>query len=135
MTTHSNIVAWGIPWTEEPGGLPSMGSQRDPAEAIENACTHMLSEKLMVWDCHGSNVASLFPVEIFKRNPIFRNYLGCSTFTCCFSYKILEHSKLDSPEAKGNHLVDISTKNATLKGTNSSQISVMVQRDIFQVIS
>lgn len=68
-------------------------------------------------------------------NPIFGNYLGCSTFTCCFSYKILKHSKLDSPEAKGNRLVDISAKNATLKGTNSSQISVMVQRDIFQVIS
>ena len=95
----------------------------------------MLSEKLMVWECHGSNMASLFPVEIFKRNPIFRNYLGCSTFTCCFSYKILEHSKLDSLEANGNRLVDISAKNATLKGTNSSQISVMVQRDIFQVLS
>ena len=28
MTTHSNILAWRIPWTEEPGGLQSMGSQR-----------------------------------------------------------------------------------------------------------
>ena len=28
MTTHSSILAWGIPWTEEPGGLQSMGSQR-----------------------------------------------------------------------------------------------------------
>ena len=27
MTTHSNILAWRIPWTEEPGGLQSMGSQ------------------------------------------------------------------------------------------------------------
>ena len=25
---HSSILAWGIPWTEEPGGLQSMGSQR-----------------------------------------------------------------------------------------------------------
>ena len=25
---HSNFLAWRIPWTEEPGGLPSMGSQR-----------------------------------------------------------------------------------------------------------
>ena len=25
--THSGILAWRIPWTEEPGGLPSMGSQ------------------------------------------------------------------------------------------------------------
>ena len=26
--THSRILAWKIPWTEEPGGLQSMGSQR-----------------------------------------------------------------------------------------------------------
>ena len=28
MATHSSSLAWKIPWTEEPGGLPSMGSQR-----------------------------------------------------------------------------------------------------------
>ena len=29
MTTHSSILAWRIPWTEEPCGLWSMGSQRN----------------------------------------------------------------------------------------------------------
>ena len=28
MATHSSILAWRIPWTEEPGKLQSMGSQR-----------------------------------------------------------------------------------------------------------
>ena len=28
MATHSSILAWRIPWTEEHGGLQSMGSQR-----------------------------------------------------------------------------------------------------------
>ena len=28
VASHSNILAWRIPWTEEPGGLQSMGSQR-----------------------------------------------------------------------------------------------------------
>ena len=28
MATHSSILAWEIPWTEEPGGLQIMGSQR-----------------------------------------------------------------------------------------------------------
>ena len=28
MATHSSIHAWRIPWTEEPGGLQSTGSQR-----------------------------------------------------------------------------------------------------------
>ena len=27
-TTHSSVLAWRISWTEEPGGLQSMGSQR-----------------------------------------------------------------------------------------------------------
>ena len=29
MATHSSILAWRIPWMEEPSGLQSMGSQRD----------------------------------------------------------------------------------------------------------
>ena len=28
MATHSSMLGWEIPWTEEPGGLQSMGSQR-----------------------------------------------------------------------------------------------------------
>ena len=28
MATHSSVLAWRIPWTEEPGGLQSMGLQR-----------------------------------------------------------------------------------------------------------
>ena len=28
MATHPSILAWRIPWTEEPGGLQSMGSHR-----------------------------------------------------------------------------------------------------------
>ena len=30
MATHSSILAWEIPWTEEPGRLQSMGSQSQP---------------------------------------------------------------------------------------------------------
>ena len=33
MATHSSILVWEIPWTEEPGGLQFMGSQEsDPTE-------------------------------------------------------------------------------------------------------
>ena len=38
MATHSSILAWRIPWTEEPGGLQSMGSQR-----VRNDCATSLS--------------------------------------------------------------------------------------------
>ena len=32
MATHSSILAWEIPWSEEPGRLQSMGSQETPSE-------------------------------------------------------------------------------------------------------
>ena len=34
MATHSGILAWRIPWTEESGGLQSTGSQRDSTERL-----------------------------------------------------------------------------------------------------
>ena len=44
MATHSCSLAWRIPQTEEPGGLPSMGSQSQtrPTEATEHALTQRL---------------------------------------------------------------------------------------------
>ena len=33
MAIHSSILAWEIPWTEEPGGLQSMGLQESDTEA------------------------------------------------------------------------------------------------------
>ena len=32
MATHSSILAWKIPWTEDPGGLQSKGSQKSPTQ-------------------------------------------------------------------------------------------------------
>ena len=40
MAAHSNILAWTIPWTEEPGRLQSMGSQRVGMTEQLNICTH-----------------------------------------------------------------------------------------------
>ena len=36
MVTHSSILAWEIPWTEEPGGLQSLGLQRVELNATEH---------------------------------------------------------------------------------------------------
>ena len=38
--THSSILVWRIPWTEEPGGLQSMGSQRVRHKLATNIHTH-----------------------------------------------------------------------------------------------
>ena len=39
MATHSSILAWRIPWTEEPGGLQSRGLQRVGHDLVF-VCTH-----------------------------------------------------------------------------------------------
>ena len=41
MATHSNILAWEIPWTEEPSGLQPMGSQRDRHNLATKQQQHM----------------------------------------------------------------------------------------------
>ena len=40
MTTHSNILAWEIPWTEEPGGPLSMGSQKSQTRVSDENHHH-----------------------------------------------------------------------------------------------
>ena len=38
MDTHSSILAWRIPWTEDPGGLQSLGSQKVGHSEIVTIC-------------------------------------------------------------------------------------------------
>ena len=45
METHSSILAWIIPWTEEPGGLQSTGSQRVRNNGRDLACMHVQNRK------------------------------------------------------------------------------------------
>ena len=44
MATHSSILAWKIPWTEDPGGIQSTGSQGDMNEGTEHTHTHTHEE-------------------------------------------------------------------------------------------
>ena len=41
MATHSSILAWRIPWTEEPGGLQSTGLQRVWHDKSDRARMHV----------------------------------------------------------------------------------------------
>ena len=45
VTTHSNILAWRIPWTEESGGLHSIGLQRVGHDSSDLASLHAQSSK------------------------------------------------------------------------------------------
>ena len=47
--TRSNILAWKSPWTEEPGGLQSMGSQRARHERVVNMHIHTQIQLRAFW--------------------------------------------------------------------------------------
>ena len=60
MATHSSILAWRILWTEEPGGLQSMGSQRRAGG--EGEC---------VWGLWTVAISQAVPWDTWKTPPVF----------------------------------------------------------------
>ena len=53
MVTHSSVLAWRIPWTEEPGGLQSTGSLRVEHDSGSLACTlHRVLAQASLTDYH-----------------------------------------------------------------------------------
>ena len=63
MATHSSVLAWRIPWTEEPGGLQSMGSHRvghdwSDLAAVAAICIYIYTPHLypfICWCCSKDN--------------------------------------------------------------------------------
>ena len=66
MATHSSILAWRIPWTEEPGGLQSTGPHRVGRDGVTNTFTFMLRGLLI--PCPGAEPAPL-ALEGQRLNP------------------------------------------------------------------
>ena len=58
MATHSSILAWKIPWTEEPGGLLSIKSHRVGHDWSDLACMHALEKEMAT---HSSVLAWRIP--------------------------------------------------------------------------
>ena len=58
MATHSSILAWRIPWTEEPGGPQSMASQRVRHDLVTN--THMYTDK----HSHNESKETFCPLQL-----------------------------------------------------------------------
>ena len=60
MATHASVLAWRIPWTEEPGGLQSAGSQRVKHDQVTK---HTQPEGIGAW---GEGAMGTLQVEIEK---------------------------------------------------------------------
>ena len=64
MATHSSILAWEIPWTEEPGGLQSMGSQRVCYDLVTKTTTNN-NDTCSVF----KNISNVKPVSLDHQVP------------------------------------------------------------------
>ena len=78
MATHSSVLAWRIPGTVEPGGLPSMGSYRvghnwsDLAAAAELAQTHVHQASDAIQSSHPLLSASPPTFNLFQHHGLFQ---------------------------------------------------------------
>ena len=95
MANHFNILAWRIPWTEKPGGLQSIGSQRDITEWAQRACmcarmhTHTHTHTSLMFIL----LTSYLEIEIKWKWVVFFFFLSdlagdrvAPKFSCCGSY-------------------------------------------------
>ena len=73
MSTHSSILAWRIPWTEESGGLQSMESQLDTTERL----TFSLSN-IIVWRRKWQPT----PVFLPRESQGQKSLVGCRPWGC-----------------------------------------------------
>ena len=79
MATHSSILAWRIPWTEEPGGLQFMGSQRVRHDWMTNTQTQLGYYKIsgQTWPMFQSLCLSCDQLGC-----IFSRVRGSQRYTC-----------------------------------------------------
>ena len=90
MATHSSTLAWRIPWTEEPGGLQSTGSQRvghDWATSLTHSFLNCENSWISL-----ENVEDLLKKIVSKYHSFSFNFLLCSLtyiLTCTYQWMIL----------------------------------------------
>ena len=77
VATHSSILAWRVPWTEERGGLPSMGSQRVRRDWATNS-----------FFCGGHSSTCFDRHTSFSRTPLCRYKISPSLPKLSFSSKL-----------------------------------------------
>ena len=74
VATHSSLLAWEIPWTEEPGRLQPLGSQRVGHDLVidnNNKSLGLGESELVTHKAHSSATVDELGVSIYKTGAIF----------------------------------------------------------------
>ena len=105
MTIHSSILAWRIPWTEDPGGLQSTGLQKIGHDWSDLACmnTHMYILAIVDSSVMNIGVHVSFWIMVFSRYTL-RNMIAGSYSTSIFSFLRSIHTVLYNGCAKSLQL-------------------------------
>ena len=100
MATHSCILAWRIPWTEEPGGLQSKGSQRVGHDWSDLACTPEDYQRSQAF----YSMSAIFDLEAVRLAPLcllrisWRDVLAPWQYLCCTTPRLWP-----APASEGLH--------------------------------
>ena len=66
MAIHSSMIAWKTPWTEEPGGLQSMGWQKGQTQLSNSTATTANKVKLYEFTIHGDVLVNVHQSTLQK---------------------------------------------------------------------
>ena len=82
MATHSSVLAWRIPGTGEPGGLPSMGSHRVGHDWSDSAAAGLcfIAKQFLLFSC-----LTMFPLFLHSHTSLISNWLWLLLQTQRFS--------------------------------------------------
>ena len=75
--THCSILAWEIPWTEEPGGLQSMGSQRVRDDWMTEHCLSVMVLKVH-WKLNFPSRTLWVLISFCQGQCLYHSFKGCS---------------------------------------------------------
>ena len=91
MATHSSILTWRIPWTEEPGGLQSMASQRVRYDRVTNMFTSTVKGALLQMPSHKPKFSLAWKEnDYFHLNLAWhQHFLLLWFWDCCFLCQFL----------------------------------------------
>ena len=127
MATHSRILAWGIPWTGQPGGLHSIGSQSVGHERSNLACMHA---------CHKTCHEGWYPNERLLPASCKRNHSNnfmvewlrlCCLFlliAACFACITRRQDETKEKEKKGESKNEIPKSEEMLVHDEINQMSI-----------
>ena len=100
MAPHSSAPAWKIPWTEEPGGLRSMGSHRVRHDWSDLACLHALEEEMathssvLAWRIPGTGEpGGLLSMGSHRVGHDWSDLAAAAAAAVCFGTRLIYHSQ------------------------------------------